>query len=101
MEKRLRLIALLMCLGLLLCLSASSVYLAKEAGHVHTCHEENCEICEQIKEVANIQHGFRMAFQAFCPLFALLILFSGFLLKKQFIIRNFNLPVFNKVRLNN
>lgn len=61
MRDRRRLLALLLCSGLLLALSVSSAFIVLEEGH--TCCGETCEICESIaKTVALLRGVARFAF---------------------------------------
>lgn len=65
-----RLLALLLCAGLLLVLSVSSAFIVLEAGHV--CSGEACEICESMAKTEALLRG--AAFFAFLPLFAACLL---------------------------
>lgn len=46
MTNRKRVIALLLCIGLVFALAVSSTYIAHEAGHV--CSGDDCPICQMI-----------------------------------------------------
>lgn len=50
-----RLIALLLCLGLLLVLAVSSAFIVLEAGHV--CCGKTCEICESVAKTEALLRG--------------------------------------------
>ncbi len=65
-----RLLALLLCLGLLSVLAVSSAFIVLEAGHV--CSGEACEICESVTETKALLRG--MACFAFLSLFAVRLL---------------------------
>ena len=61
-----RLMALLLCLGLLLVLAVSSAFIVLEAGHV--CCGKACEICESVAKTEALLRG--MAGFALLCLFA-------------------------------
>ncbi|MBQ8973181.1 MAG: hypothetical protein IJ074_08905 [Clostridia bacterium] len=56
MSKQKRLIALLMCVGILLTLFVSCAYIVDDADH--DCTGEDCPICEFIAQIEHIQRGF-------------------------------------------
>lgn len=70
MNKQKRLIALLMCVGMLLILFVSSAYIVHEAGH--DCTGEDCPICEFIAQVERVQRGFGMVLLALLLMFLVL-----------------------------
>ena len=61
-----RLLALLLCLGMLLVLAVSSAFIVREAGHV--CCGKACEICESVAKTEALLRG--VACFAFLALFA-------------------------------
>lgn len=94
-----RLLALLLCAGLLVVLAVSSAFIVLEAGHL--CSGEACETCESLAKTEALLHG--------AAFFALLLLFAACLLP---VLRAFRTPgaarfgafgtlVCWKVRLNN
>ena len=66
MRDRRRLLALLLCAGLLLVLAVSSAFIVLEAGHV--CCGKACEICESMARTEALLRG--TACFAFLSLFA-------------------------------
>ena len=99
MRDRRRLLALLLCAGLLLVLSVSSAFIVLEAGHV--CCGKACEICESIARTEALLRG--TACFAFLSLFAACLLPA---LRAYCALKMARHPAFStlvcwKVRLNN
>ena len=99
MRDRRRLLALMLCFGLLMVLAVSSAFIVLEAGHV--CCGNACEICESMAKTEALLRG--------TACFGFLSLFAAFLLpvlKAYCVIRTARRPAFStlvcwKVRLNN
>ena len=70
MRDRRRLLALLLCAGLLLALSVSSAFIVLEAGHA--CRGNACEICETMARIEALLYG--TAWFALFSLFAACLL---------------------------
>ena len=58
MKTQKRLLALLLCVGMLFVLLASSAYIAHEADH--HCAGEHCEICENIARMEALLQSFAL-----------------------------------------
>ena len=98
MRDRRRLLALVLCAGLLLVLAVSSAFIVLEAGHV--CCGNACEICESMARIEALLHG--TVFAAFLSLFAACLLPA---LKAYCVVNAARRPAFStlvcwKVRLN-
>ena len=70
MRDRKRILALLLCLGLLTVLAVSSAFIVLEAGHV--CCGRACKTCESVAKTEALLRG--MAYFAFLSLFAAVLL---------------------------
>jgi hypothetical protein len=73
MTNRKRIGALLLCVGLVLALSVSAVFVAHEAGH-HDCRGEDCPVCRMIAASIRLLRGLGLACTA---LLALCLLLPG------------------------
>ncbi|MBR3743342.1 MAG: hypothetical protein IKN04_23280 [Clostridia bacterium] len=69
MKTQKRLLALLLCVGMLFVLLASSAYIAHEADH--HCAGEHCEICENIARMEALLQSFALMGVVLLFLFAL------------------------------
>ena len=69
MKTQKRLLALLLCAGMLFVLFASSAYIAHEADH--HCAGEHCEICENIARMEALLQSFALMGVVLLFLFAL------------------------------
>ncbi|MBR6185069.1 MAG: hypothetical protein IKQ41_02305 [Clostridia bacterium] len=69
MKKQTRLLALLVCAGLLFVLFASSAYIAHEADH--HCAGKHCEICENIARMEALLQSFALLGVVLVFMFAL------------------------------
>lgn len=69
MKKQKRLLALLICAGMLFVLFASSAYIAHEADH--HCAGKHCEICENIARMEALLQSFALLGLALLFLFSL------------------------------
>ena len=89
--------AAVLALALLLVVLLSSVYIAVESGH--TCHGEECPICEHIEECRNILRQVSEILTGCAVLVTavLLILSIRYILPELLI---YTTPVRNGVRLN-
>ena len=99
MRNRKRLLALLLCAGLLSILAVSSAFIVLEAGHI--CSGEACEVCASVAKTEALLRG--MASFAFLSLFAAALLPTPYADTAQKASRR-SAPgtlVCRKVRLNN
>ena len=69
MNKQKRLLALLLCAGMLFVLFASSTYIAHEADH--HCAGKHCEICENIAQMEALLQSFALLGAVLLLLFSL------------------------------
>jgi len=69
MTNRKRITAMLLCLGLVLALSVSSVFIAHETGH--DCSGEDCPICQMVAVNVNLLRTIGLAVLILLVLFAL------------------------------
>ncbi len=99
MKTQKRLLALLLCVGMLFVLFASSAYIAHEADH--HCAGTHCEICENIARMEALLQSFALLGAALIFLFALPAFLRVFRAEEG--LRAYNAPtlVSWKVRLNN
>ena len=99
MSNQKRILALVLCVGMLFVLFASSAYIAYEAEH--DCVGENCEICESIARMEALLQSFALLGAVLYLLFTL----SSFLraLRAQERLRAYLSPTLVgwKIRLNN
>ncbi|MBQ8136911.1 MAG: hypothetical protein IJ174_05695 [Clostridia bacterium] len=72
MKPQKRLLAGIMCIGMLLVLFVSSAYIAHEASH--DCAGEACEICERIAQTEAVLQSFLLLGAVLLALFALITL---------------------------
>ncbi len=70
MTNQRRAAALLLCIGLVLALAVSSVFIAHEAGH--DCSGHDCPICRMVAVSANLLRTMGLAVIILLALFALL-----------------------------
>ncbi len=70
MANRKRIIAMLLCIGLVFALAVSSAYIAHEAGH--DCSGENCSICRIIAVNVSLLRTIALAVLVLLAQFALL-----------------------------
>ena len=99
MKKQKRLLALVLCVGMLFVLFASSAYIAHEAEH--DCTGEDCEICENIVQMEALLQSFALLGVALILLFFLPAFLRA--LRAEEGLRAYHAPtlVSWKVRLNN
>lgn len=65
-----RILALLLCIGMILVLFTSSAYIAHEADH--KCAGEDCEICKTIEKMEALMQSFALLGVLLLVLFSLL-----------------------------
>ena len=70
MAHRKRIIAMLLCIGLVLAMAVSSAFIAHEAGH--SCSGEDCSICRMIVVNVNLLRTIGLAVLLMLAVFALL-----------------------------
>ena len=99
MKTQKRLLALLLCAGLLFVLFASSAYIAHEADH--PCAGEHCEICENIARMEALLESFALLGVALHFLFSLPAFLHVFRAEEGLRASHAPTPVSWKVRLNN
>jgi hypothetical protein len=99
MNKQKRALALILCVGMIFVLFASSACIAHEAEH--ECAGENCEICESIAQMEALLHSFALLGAALLLLFTLLSFQRAFRLLAALRAYSAPTPVGWKVRLNN
>ena len=99
MNHQKRLTALLLCIGLVFALIASSAYIAHEADH--DCAGEDCEICENIAQMEALLQSFALLGAVLLLLFTLLSFHRAF--RTLAALRAYSAPTLVgwKVRLNN
>ena len=99
MKTQKRLLALLLCAGMLIVLFASSAYIAHEADH--HCAGEHCEICENIARMEALLQSFALLGLALHFLFSLPAFLRAFRAEEGLRACHAPTPVNWKVRLNN
>ena len=99
MKTQKRLLALLLCAGMLFVLFASSAYIAHEADH--HCAGKHCEICENIARMEALLQSFALLGVVLVFLFALPGFLRVFSAEHGFCACLSATPVSWKVRLNN
>ena len=99
MKTQKRLLALLLCAGMLFVLFASSAYIAHEADH--DCAGDGCEICESIARMEALPQSFALLGVVLIFLFALPAFLRVFRAEHGFCAYLSSTPVSWKVRLNN
>ena len=99
MNTQKRLLALLLCVGMLFVLFASSAYIAQEADH--HCAGEHCEICENIARMEALLQSFALLGVVLLFLFALPAFLRVFRAEEGLRASHAPTPVSWKVRLNN
>ena len=99
MSNRKRILALVLCVGMLFVLFASSAYIAHEADH--DCTGEHCEICENIAQMEALLQSFALLGVVLLLLFTLLSFLRTFRVEEA--LRACLAPTLVgwKVRLNN
>ncbi|MBQ9197613.1 MAG: hypothetical protein IJ157_10295 [Clostridia bacterium] len=98
MNKAKRAAALTVCIGMILVMFFSSVYIAHVAGHI--CTGEECEICQRVQDTVAMLHGFAMLGVLLFLLFALPLLRHAFHVARGLFPRPCRTLVSWKVRLN-
>lgn len=99
MNKQKRLLALLLCVGMLFVLFASSAYIAHEADH--HCAGEHCEICENIARMEALLQSFALLGAVLLLLFSLPAFLRVFRAEEGLRASHAPTLVSWKVRLNN
>ena len=99
MKTQKRLLALLLCVGLLFVLFASSAYIAHEADH--RCAGKHCEICENIARMEALLQSFALLGVVLLFLFALPAFLRVFRAEEGLCAYHAPTLVSWKVRLNN
>ena len=99
MKTQKRLLALLLCAGMLVVLFASSAYIAHEADH--TCAGKHCEICENIARMEALLQSFALLGVVLHFLFSLPAFLRAFRAEEGLCAYYAPTPVSWKVRLNN
>ena len=99
MKTQKRLLALLLCVGMLFVLFASSAYIAHEADH--HCAGEHGEICENIARMEALLQSFALLGVVLLFLFALPAFLRVFRAEEGLRASHAPTPVSWKVRLNN
>ena len=99
MNKQKRALALILCVGIIFVLFASSACIAHEAEH--HCAGEDCEICESIAQMEALLHSFALLGAALLLLFTLPSFLRAFRAEER--LRAYAAPTLVgwKVRLNN
>jgi len=98
MSNQKRILALVLCVGMLFVLFASSAYISHEAEH--DCTGEDCEICENIAQMEALLQSFALLGAALLLLFTLLSFHRAF--RAWTALRAYSAPTLVgwKVRLN-
>ena len=99
MKTQKRLLALLLCAGMLFVLFASSAYIAHEADH--HCAGEHCEICENIARMEALLQSFALLGAVLLFLFSLPAFLRVFRVEEGLRASHAPTLVSWKVRLNN
>ena len=99
MNKQKRLLALLLCVGMLFVLFASSAYIAHEADH--TCAGKHCEICENIARMEALLQSFALLGAVLLLLFSLPVFLRALRAEEDLRAYHALTLVSWKVRLNN
>ena len=99
MKTQKRLLALLLCAGMLFVLFASSAYIAHEADH--QCTGKHCETCENIARMEALLQSFALLGVVLHFLFSLPAFLRAFRAEEGLCACHAPTPVSWKVRLNN
>ncbi|MBR4539942.1 MAG: hypothetical protein IKO52_14030 [Clostridia bacterium] len=99
MKKQKRLLALLLCVGMLFVLFASSAYIAHEADHY--CAGKHCETCENIARMEALLQSFALLGAVLLLLFSLPAFLRAFRAEEGLCAYHAPTLVSWKVRLNN
>ena len=60
MNRRRRLITVLICAIILISMFASFSFIVRESAHRHVCIGDDCPICQFIAQIEQLRRGFRM-----------------------------------------
>lgn len=99
MSKQKRLLALVMCIGMIFVMFASSAYIAHET--CHDCAGSHCEICENIAQMEALLQSFTLLGVMLFLLFALPALLRALRVEEGSCAYHAPTLVSWKVRLNN
>lgn len=99
MKTQKRMLALVLCVGMLFVLFASSAYIAHEADH--HCAGKHCEICENIARMEALLQSFALLGAVLLFLFSLHAFLRQFLAEESLCAYHAPTLVSWKVRLNN